>query len=215
LEAGSRYVTGAHGIDVGGDWYSLIAVDDTHFGFVVGDVSGRGISAAGIMAQLRFTMRAYLLEGHSPDVVLTMCSHQLDIAKDGHFATALVGLGDLESGEIVLASAGHFEPLIVSGSRSHYVVTEVGTPLGVEPATYASTKVVLAPGSMLVAFTDGLVERRGENIDVGLHRLAQAATPPATTIDDFLTGLVRELTNDDSEDDVAVLAFRRHDRDRP
>ena len=67
------------GVDVGGDWYSIVGIDDTHFGFVVGDVSGRGVEAAAIMARIRFTIRAYLLEGHSPSKALHMCSEQLDV----------------------------------------------------------------------------------------------------------------------------------------
>ena len=115
LEIASRYVAGADGVDVGGDWYSLVQVDDERFAFVVGDVSGRGVNAATIMAQLRYTVRAYLLEGHRPGAVLEMCSRQLDIADDGHFATILVGIGDLSSREITLANAGHMNPLLLSG----------------------------------------------------------------------------------------------------
>ena len=66
--------------------------------FVVGDVSGRGVSAAALMARLRFTLLAYLLEGHAPDVVLDMCAGQIDIAEDGHFATVLTGVVDLPWG---------------------------------------------------------------------------------------------------------------------
>jgi len=206
LEIATRYVAGTGGIDIGGDWYSIIAVDETHFGFVVGDVSGRGISAATVMARLRFTMRAYLLEGHPPATVLQMCSGQLDYLEDGHFATVLVGLGDLGSREVVLANAGHLEPLIVTGSRADYAGTTVGPPLGVQVSGYTPTTITMAPGSTLVAFTDGLVERREESIDVGLRRLADAATP-APSLDDLVAGLVLRMTGNASEDDLAVLAF--------
>ena len=114
LEIASRYIAGADGVDIGGDWYGCIALDDGHFSFVVGDVSGRGLSAATVMARLRFTIRAYLLEGHAPEVVLGMCSRQLDLEEDGHFSTVLVGVGDLTSGEVTLASAGHPAPLVLS-----------------------------------------------------------------------------------------------------
>ena len=111
LEIATRYVAGTVGVDIGGDWYSTLPIDDAHFAFVIGDVSGRGIDAASIMARLRFTIRAYLLEGHAPDTVLEMCSHQLDIEYDGHFATVLVGVGDLETRRVVLANAGHPRPI--------------------------------------------------------------------------------------------------------
>jgi serine phosphatase RsbU (regulator of sigma subunit) len=208
LEIASRYVAGMDGVDIGGDWYSMIAVDERRFAFAVGDVSGRGISAATIMARLRFTVRAYLLEGHPPDAVLAMCSRQLDVSRDGHFATALVGMADLESREITLANAGHMSPLIVSGSASHYVPTSVGLPLGVAPSTYEVTRVRLPPGCAFMVFTDGLVERRGENIDVGLERLARAAGERDSTLDDLLTVVVSHMAHRGAEDDIAVLAFR-------
>jgi serine phosphatase RsbU (regulator of sigma subunit) len=208
LEVASLYVAGADGVDIGGDWYSLIAVDERHFGFAVGDVSGRGIGAASIMARLRFTIRAYLLEGHQPDVVLEMCSHQLDIIADGHFATVLVGLGDLESRQITMANAGHLNPIIVSGPHAEYVTTDLGMPLGIGPCAYASRTVALPAGSTFLAFTDGLVERRGESIDVGLNRLSRAATAAKPALQDYVAGLVADLAHTGSRDDVAILAFK-------
>jgi serine phosphatase RsbU (regulator of sigma subunit) len=208
LEIASRYIAGADGVEIGGDWYGCIALDDRHFGFVVGDVSGRGLSAATVMARLRFTIRAYLLEGHPPDVVLGMCSRQLDLDQDGHFSTALVGVGDLRSGEVTLASAGHPGPLVLSPSGPHYLDLGQGLPLGIEPSSYVSTSTFLAPGSTLLAFTDGLVERREESIEMGLRRLAEAATRPAGTLDDLISGLIDQLAESGAEDDIAVLALR-------
>jgi serine phosphatase RsbU (regulator of sigma subunit) len=208
LEIASRYVAGADGVDIGGDWYSLIPVNEQRFAFAVGDVSGRGISAAAIMARLRFTARAYLVEGHPPDIVLAMCARQIDLGSDGHFATVLVGVADLESREITLANAGHMSPLIVSGTSAAYVATTAGVPLGVAAGTYETTTVRLAPGSTFIAFTDGLVERRGESIEVGLDRLARAVTVPRPTLDDQLTAVVSEMAHDGAEDDIAILAFK-------
>jgi serine phosphatase RsbU (regulator of sigma subunit) len=208
LEIASRYLAGAEGVDIGGDWYSLIRVDDRHFAFVVGDVSGRGVGAATLMARLRFTIRAYLLEGHAPDVVLEMCSRDPDVIDDGHFATVLVGVGDLESGEITLANAGHLNPLLLSGAGSEFVSTHVGLPLGIAATTYRSKKIIMATGSALLAFTDGLVERRGEDIDIGLRRLAEAATALDPALEALVGDLVSDLAPSGSEDDIAILAFR-------
>jgi serine phosphatase RsbU (regulator of sigma subunit) len=208
LEIASRYVAGADGVDIGGDWYTFIEVGERHFSFVVGDVSGRGISAASVMAKLRFTIRAYLLEGHPPEVVLAMCSRQLDISGDGHFATVLVGVGDLDTRQVTLSNAGHFNPLLVSGSVSEYVEAAVGLPLGIAPCSYDSKAIVMPAGSALVVFTDGLVERRGENLDVGLERLARMALTPAATLEDLVERVVSQSTEGGSEDDIAVVAFR-------
>jgi serine phosphatase RsbU (regulator of sigma subunit) len=215
LEIASRYVAGADGVDVGGDWYSLVQIDDQHFAFVVGDVSGRGVGAATIMAQLRYTVRAYLLEGHGPGAVLGMCSRQLDIDADGHFATVLVGVGDLGSREITLANAGHMNPLLVSGNGTTFVDTTVGLPIGIGPSTYVETTVAMAPGSTLLAFTDGLIERRGEDIDRGFERLADAATDLGPTLEGVLSRLLTTVAEDTAGDDIAILAFRWVDAQSP
>jgi len=151
---------------------------------------------------------AYLLEGHPPNVVLEMCSCQLDVGVDGHFATVLVGIGDVESREIVLANAGHLEPLVVSGAAAEFVKTERGLPLGVSPGTYTSSTVVMPSGSIFLGFTDGLIERRGEAIDVGLLRLAEAATTQSPTLEGLLTDLISDLVTQGPSDDIALLAFR-------
>ena len=202
---------GTGGVDIGGDWYSVVLLDDRRFAFVVGDVSGRGISAATIMARLRFTVRAYLLEGHPPHVVLEMCSRQLDIETDGHFATVLVGIGEIDSRRVTLANAGHLNPLIVDGVTATFAQSAAGLPIGLTTTTYGSSTFVMPPGSMLVAFTDGLVERRGEGIDLGLERLAEAAARPAPSLDRLLSELASELAGQELTDDVAVLAFRWRD----
>jgi len=214
LEIASRFVAGAKGVDVGGDWYSLFPLGDHGFAFVVGDVSGRGVTAAAVMARLRFTMQAYLLEGHPPDQVLSMCSHQLDVSVDGHFSTALVGTGDLVTGQVTLANAGHLPPLLVSAGEARFVPTEVGPPIGVAASTYESRSVVLPPGTTFVLFTDGLVERRDEDLAVSLRHLADRAALLDTEPDRLLDGLLDALVPDESDDDVAILAFRLVGPDR-
>ncbi len=208
LEIASRYVAGAHGVEIGGDWFSIIDIDRHHFAFAVGDVSGKGVSAAAIMARMRFTVRAYLTEGHPPDVVLEMCSRQLNVNRDGHLATVLVGVGDVESGVITVANAGHLDPLILSKEQVDFAHTVVGLPLGVTHVAYTPTTFQLAPGSALVAYTDGLVERRGESIDVGMKRLALAAATTNATLDDLLSTITSTLDSDGPDDDIAMLAFR-------
>jgi serine phosphatase RsbU (regulator of sigma subunit) len=105
--------------------------------------------------------------------------------------------------------------LVLSTSGPHYLSPEVGLPLGIEPSTYVSTNVLLAQGSTLLAFTDGLVERRGESIEVGLQRLADAATGaagaptgPEGALDDLVSSVIDQLAQDGAEDDLAVLAVR-------
>lgn len=215
LEIASRYMAGTRGVEVGGDWYSMVTVDDEHFAFAVGDVSGRGLSAAVIMARLRFTIRAYLLEGHRPDRVLGMCTGQIDVTRDEHFATVLVGVGNLATREITFANAGHLNPVIITADGARLAETAVGVPLGVDSsASYEVTTVVMAPGSALIAFTDGLVERRGEDLLCGLGRLTDAAAPIGDSLDESLTRIVSVMNHEGSEDDIAILAFRWADNTR-
>ncbi len=209
LEIASRYVAGTRGVDVGGDWYSIVPVDDDRVAFVVGDVSGRGLSAATIMARLRFTLRAYLLEGHPPDRALQMCGRQIDISDDGHFATVLVGVADLATRTVAIANAGHLDPLLLTASGAEYVATTTGLPLGVdESCDYPLTSFTMPPGSTLLAFTDGLVERRGEDLLRGMDRLAAAATAGDPSLDDSLARILATMNHNGAEDDIAVLAFR-------
>ena len=215
LEVATRFLAGADGVEIGGDWFSLIDIDERLFAFAVGDVSGKGVDAAAIMARLRFTIRAYLTEGHPPDFVLEMCSRQLSVSRDGHIATVLIGVGDTHTGVVTVANAGHLNPLQISGTTATFLRTEVGLPLGVSPGPYSTTTVQLASGSALVAFTDGLVERRGESIDVGLERLMQAASDRVPTIDGLLTHLIATLGTAGSDDDIAILAFRWTKPDEP
>jgi serine phosphatase RsbU (regulator of sigma subunit) len=164
------------------------------------------------MARLRFTLRAYLVEGHDPGSVLDMCSRQFDISDDGHFATVLVGVTTLSTRSVVMANAGHFPPLIVSGASSHYARTLSQPPLGTGVRTHATTAFVMPEGSTLLAFTDGLIERRTEDLEVGLDRLAQIPVDDST-LDLYLDRVIHDLTGEGSEDDIAVLAIRWAQRD--
>jgi serine phosphatase RsbU (regulator of sigma subunit) len=209
LEIAAEYVAGAHGVDIGGDWYSIIDLDECRFGFVVGDVSGRGIDAVAVMARARFTIRAYLLDGHSPAAALAKCSHQFDITADGHMTTAVVGVGNWRTGEVRIANAGHPTPLLVTANGAEFVTTSPGWPLGAGPTSYESTCLTMAPGSTLFCFTDGLVERRTEDIDTGMRRLAATAAVAAQgTTAELVRDAVHGLRTDDASDDIAVLAMR-------
>ncbi len=212
-EIASQYVAGVEGVEIGGDWYSVIDVGDDHFGFVVGDVSGRGIDAVAVMARARFTLRAYLLDGNTAAEALAKCSRQFDVAEDQHIITALVGLGTWRTGEVTVANAGHPLPLLVSAD-SQYVQMPVGPPLGVGASTYGSTTFTMPPGSTLLGYTDGLVERRGEDIDIGLQRLVDAAQQHSTEpVPEFLSSLLHDLRGEGAADDIALLAVRRLPRD--
>jgi hypothetical protein len=209
VETAIRYVAGGEGTNVGGDWYDVIPVDATHFLFVLGDVSGRGVEAATIMARLHFAIRAYAVQGDGPQEIVGKLGRLLSIERDRAFATILCGLVDVSGHTISLVNAGHPPLLLLNGKTGEFIRTTVFPPVGVEDSTpYQATDVVVPEGATVVAFTDGLVERRGETIDAGLARLRALATVGPLALDDLLTKVLTESTAAGYHDDTAILAVR-------
>jgi len=209
LEIVARYVAGVEGMDVGGDWYDVIPIDDSRAFVVVGDVSGRGLHAATMMASLRYSMRAYAAERHSPAEILHALSNLLSVRRDGHFATVLCGLVDVERRTITCANAGHPEPLLVDGHDARFIRTTIGVPIGVRPdARYDEVTTTLPLRATIFMYTDGLVERRGEVLDVGLQRLADAAVTNGSLLDEVLGEMVARAIPQGSDDDAALIGVR-------
>jgi serine phosphatase RsbU (regulator of sigma subunit) len=210
VEVASEYVAGARGLDIGGDWFSIIELTDgSRFGFVVGDVSGRGVDAVAVMAQARFTIRAYLMETDDPAAVLEKCAAQFDILTDGHLVTALVGVGNWRTGEMTMASAGHPPPAVITDAGARFLDLTPGRPLGTGGGPYPTTSVTLPAGATLFCYTDGLIERRGEDIDAGLARLARVLGPAADRpVEDLVAHALETLRREDEVDDIATLAIR-------
>jgi hypothetical protein len=208
VELAARYIPGEVGVEVGGDWYSVIAVDDHRFAFVVGDVSGRGLAAATIMAGLRYTVRAYASLGYSPSDVLAMASKEINIDADQHFATVLVGSVDNDRRELTIANAGHPAALLLNEGHAEFVEVPIGLPLGIGSGAYESRTISIPPCATLIAYTDGLIERRDESIDVGMDRLTKAAFQEAASVDELLTGIVNDLLSGPTDDDTAMLGIR-------
>lgn len=209
VEIAVRYIPGVGGIEVGGDWYDVIPTGPAAFMFVVGDVAGRGLKAATTMAFLRHAMRAYVAEGGGPAEVLNKLGHLVGRAGDGQFATVLCGHIDVEARRLTAACAGHFPPLIIDQSGARYLEVSIAPPIGVLPRPSAvESTVTVGAAATVLGFTDGLVERRGESLDVGLARFSEAATVGVAYIDEVLGKLVDELTPQGSDDDIAILGVR-------
>lgn len=211
VETGARYEAGVEGVEIGGDWYDLIALDEHRLLLVVGDVSGRGVRAAATMAALRFAIHAYAADDDQPDEILTKLSNLVNIS-GGHLATILCAVLDTRSHRLTVTSAGHLPPLLISNGDTTFVRSEVGVPIGVRTgAEYTSTSIQAPPAATLLAFTDGLVERRGESIDAGLGRLERAAVHNTGALDELLGELIENLRGDGSDDDTAIAALRWQD----
>jgi serine phosphatase RsbU (regulator of sigma subunit) len=209
LQASARYEPGVEGVEVGGDWYDLIELDERRLLLVVGDVSGRGLRAATTMAALRYAIHAYAAQGDSPPSLLAKLSKLVDVGAAGQLATVLCALIDVQARRVSVSSAGHLPPLMITDGHGQFVHTEVGLPVGVDRgAAYAATTITAPPGATLLAYTDGLVERRGESIDAGLERLRRRASGNHETLDDLLTRVVGGLREEAASDDTAVAGVR-------
>ncbi len=202
----ARYQPATAGVSVGGDWYDAAQVDGKLY-FSVGDVAGHGLEAASLMGRLRTAIEAYMSDGGRPDEVLAKLSRLVDVGVDGHFATVVCGWMDPTTGELAYASAGHPEPVVIDGGRCQPLTGAVGAPVGVGTAYQVNT-AVLPPGATLLAYTDGLVERRGETITSGITRLCQLAAVDLP-LDRLLDHLLGQLVPTGGGDDVAILAMRR------
>jgi Stage II sporulation protein E (SpoIIE) len=209
MAASARYEAGEQGVEIGGDWYDVIALDDSRLLLVVGDVSGRGLPAAATMASLRFAIRAYAAQNDPPEQILNKASRLVDVAESGQLATVLCALVDVDGHKLTITSAGHLPGLLLSGGEGRYVDAEVGVPIGVEHgATYTSTTISVPAGSTFVAYTDGLVELRGESLDQGLARLRGLAVSIDGELPELLGTLVSEMPRGASEDDIAIVGVR-------
>jgi serine phosphatase RsbU (regulator of sigma subunit) len=208
LQADGRYVAGEHGVDVGGDWYDVIELDARRLLLVVGDVSGRGLRAATTMASLRYAIRAYAAEGDAPAAILSKVSRLVSVDETGQLATILCVLVDAEDRMVTITSAGHLPPLLIDEDGSRFLESELGLPVGVETGgDYPVRRLPLPDAGTIVAFTDGLVERRGESIDAGLERLRLAATADGE-LRSLVERLVTAVPGGAGEDDIAIVGVR-------
>ncbi|MEU6803101.1 SpoIIE family protein phosphatase [Streptomyces neyagawaensis] len=182
MSVAARYVPTGGGLQVGGDWYDMIALPSGRFALVIGDVQGHDVRAAGLMGQLRIALRAYASEGHPPDAVLSRASRFLhgvtadtsgDTYTDLRFATCLYVEVDPVTGVLDIARAGHPDPAIRMADGTVLVrPTPGGLPLGIDPdADYPTTRLVLEPGETMLLCTDGLIETGGHDLDTGWRRI--------------------------------------------
>lgn len=203
--------------EAGGDFFDVLPLADGRFVALVGDVMGRGVSAAAAMAQVRTALRAYAIDDPDPRSVFARVDAFFEVSGFSQLVTVLFLLVDPASGEVELGNAGHLPPLLVDAQGSHLVVTAIGTPFGVGGLPRESTSMRLVPDASLVVITDGLVERRHEDIDVGIERVrtALADAPRDSTADELLKVALRGAGDIDHDDDVTVLVLSRQQLSSP
>ncbi|WP_210587231.1 SpoIIE family protein phosphatase [Streptomyces sp. GESEQ-35] len=211
IDAAARYLPATRGMEIGGDFYDLVPSRPLAAA-VIGDVQGHNVTAAGLMGQLRTAVRAYTAVGQAPEEVMRSTNRlMIDLGAD-LFASCLYLRLDPARGRAVMARAGHPPPLLRRADGRVRVLDLAGGPLlGIDAsATYPTTEVDLAPGCVLVLYTDGLIESPGIDIEDALadlgQRLGDAGDLPLEELADRL--VERSAATEERLDDVALLLLR-------
>ena len=211
MQLAARYLPGTAGVAVGGDWFDAIRLQDGQLGLVVGDVVGKGVQAAATMGQLRNGLRAFSLDRMKPSSTLTRLNRLAEEIMDTAFATVVYVVVDGDARVGRYSSAGHPPPLVsFPDRRVEFLEGGRGLPLGAGTDTRYTQEIVELPvGTTLVLYSDGLVERRGESIDVGLERLRQAVLDGPREPEQLVEHLLQRLVGTGERgDDIALLAVR-------
>ncbi len=211
LELAARYVPAKNG-GVGGDWYDVFTLPSGWLCIVIGDVVGRGLSAADVMGRLRSALRAYALLGGDPAEVLGRLDQQVQHFEPEMMATVLLAMFEPSCERLHLSSAGHPPPVLALPDHPAALLDvpsdhPVGVPGGLRRR---ATTITVAPGALLCFYTDGLVESRDTSLGVGLERLCESVE--AGPVDSVCARVMARLVGGDPPgDDVAMLAVRRQD----
>ncbi|MFJ8509872.1 SpoIIE family protein phosphatase [Streptomyces avermitilis] len=220
LRIAATYQPGGTEAAVGGDWYDVITLGGGRTALVIGDVMGRGVRAAAVMGQLRTAVRAYARLDLPPHEVLQLLDGLAAEIDANQIATCVYAVHDPNEGRLVYASAGHLPILVRDDSGIVLRADEpTGPPLGTGGWMHASGSVPLGPGSTAVLYTDGLVERRDQDLDEGIAALSRALAGATGTPQVVCDRLVRSAgVTADHDDDVAVLVLQHpartgHDSD--
>jgi serine phosphatase RsbU (regulator of sigma subunit)/anti-sigma regulatory factor (Ser/Thr protein kinase) len=218
VEVKHRYLPGSALVEVGGDWYESICLPGGRVALVIGDVAGHGVRAAVTMGRLRTAIQTLARLELPPAESLQQLDDLMDAmqgSSDPHFATCAYAIYDAVTGEMELASAGHLPPLLVNpdGSNELLEICSPSPPLGVGAAMdsndgYETRRVQVQDGSLLVLYTDGLVEDREKDIQDGLDWLTETFGPgsPQEPLEDLCKKSLREVYSVHTKrDDIAVL----------
>ncbi|MDX6315990.1 MAG: hypothetical protein QOF44_5454, partial [Streptomyces sp.] len=231
LDVASRYFPADAPNEVGGDWFDVIPLSGARVALVVGDVVGHGTHAAATMGRLRSAVHTLAdldlppeeLLAHLDDLVSSLVEQEgAEAAGEEHQAVATSLLGatclyavyDPVSRRCTLARAGHPPPAIVMADGTvTFPDLPAGPPLGLGFLPFEATELELPDGTLLALYTDGLIEASGQDVDVGMSRLAEALAHPVPTLDDICENVVDALQSGPPRDDAALLIARTHGLD--
>ncbi|MDH6132101.1 hypothetical protein P3T37_001486 [Kitasatospora sp. MAA4] len=212
LDLASRYLPCGTSAMVGGDWFETIRLSFGRTLLVIGDVMGHGVEAAVDMSSYRTMLRYIAATDLPPHAILRQLDHLTSEGDATRPATCLLALIEPARGRCTLASAGHLPPtLITPDEPARLLDVPTGPPLGTGLGAYTSVVHALHPGQVLLLYTDGLVERRTEDIDTSLARLTRLGHQnPSASLDELLDQVLAAVKPATPEDDIAVLAARIH-----
>lgn len=208
VEVATRYLASGPGAMVGGDWFDVLPLSDARHLKVMGDVMGHGVEAAVAMSHYRSMLRVLAVDELPPHLILEQLDQMVEKSRFDRAATCLLAIVDRVHGVCEVSSAGHLPPVLMDpGRRTRILDVPVGPPLGTGLGGYESVTLPCPPGTVLFMYTDGLVERRGEDIDESVARLTSLTLPASGRLEDLLDDVL-ERFGPDAEDDIAVLASR-------
>lgn len=197
---------------VGGDWYDCVEVDDHRVALVVGDVMGKGLHAAAVMGQMRTTVRALTAIDPSPRVVLAALDRVTRDLSDDVITTVAYVLLDTDTGSAQVGRAGHLPPLLVGPDGTVRTLEAGGSPpLGAPVREWAQSEVDVPAGSLLVLYSDGLVESRRTGLEPGLGDLSDAVSGLAsagTDVERMAGAVMDRLAGAERDDDITLLLVR-------
>jgi anti-sigma regulatory factor (Ser/Thr protein kinase) len=208
-----RYQPATRPLQVGGDWYDVVDLDDGRIALVVGDCVGHGLAAATVMGQLRSACRALLLESPNPSAALGAMDQFAKRLPGARCTTAFCAVLDPETGALVYSSAGHPPPIMVLGDGTTRLLDGArATPLGLSfDRSRPEGREMLPPRATLLLYTDGLVERRRESLDEGIARAGELVQQRRNdSLDDLAREVMSRLAPGGGyQDDVALLLYRQ------
>ncbi|MET9224633.1 SpoIIE family protein phosphatase [Lentzea sp. NPDC003310] len=211
LEIASRYLPAATGSEIGGDWFDVLELPAGRTAFIVGDVVGRGVTAAAVMGQMRTAVRSYALLDLPPADVLRHASALASVTPKATFITCFYAVHDPVDGTLTYASAGHLPAVLTQpDGRTDLIGEGLGMPLGVGE-TFRQRRTSFPVGAHLTLYTDGLVESRIRDLGTGIDALLAEirALPPDLDLQVACDKLIDRLTGGRHDDDVALLHVHR------
>jgi anti-sigma regulatory factor (Ser/Thr protein kinase) len=208
LDVAWRYVPGTDGTEVGGDWADVVELPGGRVALVIGDVMGRGLRAAAVMGQLRTAVRTLAMQDPPPADLLTQLDSIVAGLGGDQIVTCVYGVYDPARGTVAVANAGHLPPLLVMDGRCQPLAGVSAVPLGVGGVEFTERVVAMPRGALLALYTDGLVERRGGDLEDDVSRLGQVLLDARGSLGDRASAVLMRSAPGVAagfHDDVALL----------